>query len=106
MAAVALVEPQMAEKPGAGADGGHGKPPAQMPQKLVGRVEEPAADPRVVGDLSHEDEQRDDRQVVGPEDGEEILGHELQRRVPGDEEGKARKAHEGHDEAHGDLQRT
>ena len=104
MAAVALVEPQMAENPAQAPMVATASPPPQVPQKLVGRVEESPADPRVVGNLTHEDKQGDDGQVVGAEHGETVLGHELQRRVPGDEEGKAEKAHEGHDEAHGDLQ--
>ena len=92
VAAVALVEPQMAEKPAQAPIVAMARPPGQVTQKLVGRVEEPAADPRVMGDLSHENEQGDDRQVVGTEGGEEIPCEQVQGGVPGGQKGRSRES--------------
>jgi len=68
-------------------------------------MEEPSAHPRVVRQLPHEDEQGDHGKVVGPEDGGEILRHQVQRRIPGHQEGEPHQAHEGHDKADGNLQK-
>jgi hypothetical protein len=87
---------------GAGPDGGDGHAARQVPEELVGGVEEPAADPRMVGDLSHQDEQGDHRQVVGAEGGEEIAREKAQGGIPGGEQGEADEADDRHDEPHGD----
>ncbi len=91
-------------EPRAGPDGGHGQTARQASEKAVRGVEEPSAHPRVVRQLTHEDEQGDHGEIVGPEDGGEILRHQVQRRIPGHQERKPQQSHEGHDEAHGDLQ--
>ena len=70
-----------------------------MSQELVGRVEETAADSRIVGDLPHENKEGDDRQVVGTEDGKEIPCKQVQGGVPGGQEAETHEADDGHDES-------
>jgi len=91
-------------EPGAGPDGGDGQAAGKMPQKLVGRVEKTAAHAGMVGHLTHEDEQRNDGQVVGAEHREKIAGNQVQGSIPGNEQAEAGKTHKGHDEAHRDLE--
>lgn len=86
----------------AGPDRGDGESPRKVPQKLVGRVEKPTAEPRVVGYLPHKNEQGDDRQVIGTKDGEEVPCEQVQGSVPGDQEAEAEEADDGHDESHRD----
>ena len=88
-------------KPGAGSDRGDSQPPGEMSEKLVGRTEETAADPRMVGNLSHQNEQRDDRQVVGTEHRKEIPCDQVQGGTPGSQKAESKETDEGHDETYG-----
>ena len=51
------------------------------------------------GDLPHEHEERNHGQVVGAENGEDVLGHEAQGRIPGDDRTKSDEPDEGHEKA-------
>jgi len=72
-----------------------------MPEKLVSRMEETAADPRMEGNLSHQNEQRDDRQVVRAEHRKEIPCDQVQGGAPGSQKAESEETDEGHDESHG-----
>ena len=76
--------------------GRHGQPAGDVADEFVGRRVQPLGDAGVEGDLSHEDEERDDREAVGGEDVEEVLGQQVQSGLPGDDVAEAQEPHEGH----------
>ncbi len=103
MAAVALVEPQMAEKAAQAPMVAIARPPRICPKNLWAELNRRPLIPEWKPP-AHEHEQGDDRQVVGAEDGKDIPGHEIQGRIPGNEDPEADESHDRHRETDGDPQ--
>ena len=69
-----------------------------MADEFVGRRVQPFGDAGVEGDLAHEDEERDDREAVGGQNIEEVLGQQVQAGLPGDDVTEPQEPHQSHGE--------
>ncbi len=101
VAAVALVDPQIAEKPAQAPMVAMASPPGNSADELVGRVEKPAADSGMKRQLAHENEEGNDRQVICGENRKHVIGDEVQCRVGRNDNAETDETDDSHEKAHG-----
>jgi hypothetical protein len=106
VAAVASDEPQMAPKPAQAPTAAMATPPRQWPMKAADEAEQRARQPAVGGELAHQQEQRDDDQVVvrQPRIGQVLQRVEQRRPFAAGQPHVAAGAHREHRDADGHAQ--
>ncbi len=91
-------------KGGAGQDGGHGDPSADMAHPLIGGGVEFFIDPGIKGNLSHKDEQGDGGHPVFGKSGPDVGADHAQTGLEGNDQAETAETDDAHGEAHGHPQ--
>jgi hypothetical protein len=83
--------------------GGHRQTAGNVADEPVGRRIQPFGDAGIEGDLAHQDEKRNDREPVGRQNIEKILGQQAQSGFPGNDVAEPQEPHQGHGESEFDA---